>query len=556
WIRKILMISFIFILMFVSIINAIILFVTESAISYFSIIVFIISSLSFVLLHYGKYTTSSHLLIISINLMIILRGLEVYSAYMFTFLSLILIISSILAINPIFSVGLFLMDIIAILIGLKLHKFTLGQPIDPDTGIYYANTITDLLPNILISFIISMVLHYIIITIINTQQRQFDILKNTQKKLIEQEKLISLQTLAGGIAHDFNNLLTSIMGVLSLLNSDFEGSKETKELIEEAEKASIRAKLLTSQLQNFSKSQKPEIELIDNVKDLVKDVVRFSSRGSHIKPKIHFQDNIRQIEADKGQISQVIQNLVINAIQAMPDGGNLDIFLQNVYISKSNEFNLPKGYYLKIDFQDTGIGISEKIIETIFDPFVTTKKEGTGLGLYISKIIIKNHSGFIGVKSKNGKGATFTVLIPTISQFSKIEQIKRKDLNEISGRVLVMDDDKAILKTLNLMLRKLGLTVELSENGTEAFEKYLKAYKEGNLYDFLILDCTVPGGKGGEECLADIKKINPNVKAILSSGYKINEFQKEYNNESSILFLHKPYTINDLSILILKLLEL
>jgi len=560
WVRKILMNSFLIILMVATILNAIIILITDGTISAFSIVVTAISIFSFILLNIGHYNFSSYLVIFFLNLMIIFRGLEVYSAYMFTFLSVILILSGILVIKPIFTIFLFLIDIIGIIFGIISEKFTLGQPVDPDSGVYYANTITDLLPNILIAFIISLVLHYIINTMIKKQQEQFEILKQTQKKLIDQEKLISLQTLAGGIAHDFNNLLTSILGVLSLLNADFNSDfvipEETKLLLEEAEKASIRAKLLTSQLQNFSKSHKPEIEEIHNFDELVKDVVRFSSRGSNIKPTIHIQEKLYLINADKGQISQVIQNLVINAIQAMREGGQLDIYVENSICTKDNNCNLPPGDYLKIICQDTGVGISENMINSIFEPFFTTKKEGTGLGLYISKMIILNHSGHIAVESQVGKGTKFTVLIPAIPVTSKNEIVQGKKTPNFSGnRILIMDDDIAILRTLHLMLKKLGLKVDTSENGSEAYDKYEKSNKEGTPFDIVILDCTIPGEIGGQKCTSLLQKLNPSVKVILSSGYEIAEIKERSDFETNVFFLHKPYTLKDLASTLSKVLN-
>jgi signal transduction histidine kinase len=560
WVRKLLVTSLLIILMIVSIMNAIIFFITERSINESSTVVFIVSFLAFILLYKGHYNLCSYLLLFFMNLTIILRGLEIFSAYMFTFLSLILIISGILVIKPFFTIFLFLMDIAGIIFGIISEKFTLGQPVDPDSGVYYANTITDLLPNILVAFIVSLILHYIVNTIIKKQQLQFEILKQTQKKLIDQEKLISLQTLAGGIAHDFNNLLTSILGVLSLLNADFNPDfvipEETKVLIEEAEKASIRAKLLTSQLQNFSKSHKPEIEIIQNFEELMKEVVRFSSRGSNIKPKIHIHENLYMINADKSQISQVIQNLVINAIQAMQEGGQLDIFVENTIYIKENNYNLPPGYYLKLIFQDTGIGIPENMINSIFEPFFTTKKEGTGLGLYISKMIVLNHSGHIEVESKVGKGSKFTVLIPAIPGTSINEIVYDKKIPYFSGnRILIMDDDNAILRTLEQMLKKIGIIVEISTTGSEAYDKYEKSDKEGNPYDLLILDCTVPGGIGGQECTTLLQKMNPDVKIILSSGYEIDEIKERNDFETKVFFLHKPYTLNDLASILSKALN-
>ncbi|QEE17403.1 ATP-binding protein [Promethearchaeum syntrophicum] len=552
WVRELIIKSFLTILIVATFLITIIIYLNEETFSFFSLIVFLIALISFILLKLGKYNLSSYILILGLNFMFIFRGLEIFSAYMFTFLSLILIISGILTKTPLFSILLFLIDIIGITIGIITEKFTWGQPIDPDSGVYYANTLTDLIPNILVAFIISMILHYIINALIKKQQEQFEILKQTQKKLIDQEKLISLQTLAGGIAHDFNNLLTSILGVLSLLNTDFindfEIPADTKLLIEEAEKASIRAKLLTTQLQNFSKSHQPKIENIQNFEELIKDVVRFSSRGSNIKPKIHIQENLYGIKGDKSQISQVIQNLVINAIQAMQEGGHLDIYLENSTCSRGNEFNLQPGDYLKIIFQDTGVGISENKLKSVFEAFFTTKKEGTGLGLYISKMIVLNHLGYIEVKSQVGQGTKFMVILPAIPGTSKNEIVPDKKIPNFSGkRILIMDDDVAILRTLEQMLKKISFTVDMSKTGSEACDKYEKSYKIGKPYDLLILDCTIPGGIGGQECTTILQKINPNVKIILSSGYEIPEIKERNDYEIMVFFLHKPYTIIDLA---------
>jgi len=375
-----------------------------------------------------------------------------------------------------------------------------------------------------------------------------DIELEEEHKLLEEErlrgaKLESISTLAGGIAHDFNNLLTGIMGNIGLAKTYTAPSDKAFKTLDEAEKAAIRAKNLTQQLLTFARGGKP-VKKVANITELVNESATFALRGSAAKLELSLPDKPWPVEVDEGQINQVIQNIVINADEAMPGGGILKIGAANVSLKKAGALPLPKGKYVRIEIQDTGIGISKAHLQRLFEPYFTTKKKGSGLGLSTAYSIIKNHGGYITAESTLNKGATFYIYLPVSKKQAKVKkELTPEKPARAGGKVLVMDDEEIIRTMLNNMLYLAGYQVELTSDGAEALEKYTGAMKAGEPFDAVIMDLTIPGGMGGKETIKKLKDIDPSAKAIVSSGYATDPIMSEYKKYGFSAVIAKPYSV-------------
>ncbi len=378
--------------------------------------------------------------------------------------------------------------------------------------------------------------------------------KKMEEEIRKIERLESLGILAGGIAHDFNNLLTGILGNLSL--AQMAEGEDFHSILEEAKQASIQAKNLTQQLLTFSKGGEP-IKGKVSIEDIIRESAEFSLHGSNVRCEFGFANDLWKVEVDKGQMSQVIDNLVINSNQAMPEGGKIHIKAENIILKKENLLYLPEGKYVKITLQDEGIGVPEEYLSRIFDPYFSTKQEGSGLGLATVYSIIQRHEGNITVQSKVGEGTTFFIYLPAIEEkISKGEEKKaiRRTLTG-EGRILIMDDEKIVRKAVGGMLGRLGYTVEFAENGEEALVKYKEAMNSGKPFNAVILDLTVPGGLGGKKTIEKLLKIDPNVKAIVSSGYSTDPVMANYKKHGFKAVVAKPFDLKELNEAIKKVLE-
>ncbi len=375
--------------------------------------------------------------------------------------------------------------------------------------------------------------------------------KKSEEENLRIQKLESLEFLAGGIAHDFNNILTAIIGNIELAKLFSKDNEKLKEKLEGIEKASFNAKELASKLLAFSKGGEPIKEPL-SVNDLIEDAVSFSLHGSNVETEIHLPEDLWWINADKGQMSQVIQNLIINAMQAMPDGGNIYIMGENVIISEKDSIPLPPGNYVKIRVKDTGKGIPEKYLPYIFDPYFTTKEKGSGLGLFTVYTVIQRHEGYVTVYSEEGKGTEFVIFLPAIeSKKIKNEGIQEKaNISKKNLNVLVMDDDETIRDTLKEMLTLLGHKVTLARNGEEAIDTYKEAVEESAPFDLVIMDLTIRGGMGGKETVEKLLKLYPDAKIIVSSGYSDDAVMSNYKEYGFKGMLKKPYTLSELASLI------
>ncbi len=381
--------------------------------------------------------------------------------------------------------------------------------------------------------------------------------KKLMDELTKTQRLESLGVLAGGLAHDFNNILSAVLGnnnLAMLLLNDGQTDK-VAESLSKMEKATMRAKDLTQQLLTFSKGGNP-VKRTVFVTRLLKETADFALRGTNVQCDFNIAHDLRQVEIDEGQINQVINNIVINAAQAMPDGGNIEIRAEN--INKSGEMittSLMNEQLIKISITDHGPGIKEEILSKIFDPFFTTKQKGNGLGLASSYTIIKNHNGVIKVDSTPGKGATFTIYLPASLKETKNYIPGKDEPVNGHGKVLVMDDDDSIRDMTKQALKVVGYEVECAKNGEEALEIYKTAMNTEKPFSVVIMDLTVPGGMGGKEAIKILRKIDSNAKAVVFSGYSNDPILSEYRKYGFNGFLSKPFKVQEMNSLLQKIIK-
>jgi PAS domain S-box-containing protein len=373
----------------------------------------------------------------------------------------------------------------------------------------------------------------------------------TERKRVEEERqrierLESLGTLAGGIAHDFNNILTGIMGNIGLALRHMEPEGRATERLLEAEKASLRARNLTQQLLTFSKGS-PPVKKNVVIGQLIEEAASFALRGSNVRFELTLSDDIWSVYVDEGQISGVISNLVINADEAMPEGGTIKIGARNRTIGLLKFLPLPRGNYVEVTIEDHGVGIPKEYLGRIFEPYFTTKQKGSGLGLATAYSIVKNHDGHISVESKLGVGSTFHVFLPASRETAPVAKATDGELSTpASGRILVMDDEEPIQQLLYRALTDVGYDVLLTGDGEEAVEQYTRAREAGAPFDAVILDLTVPGKMGGREAIGKLIEIDPDVRAIASSGYSTDPVISDFRNHGFRGVVAKPYRISEL----------
>jgi len=370
--------------------------------------------------------------------------------------------------------------------------------------------------------------------------------KKMEEELIKAQKLESIGILAGGIAHDFNNILTAILGNISLATFSIKNEDKTIKILKSAEEACHRAKDLTNQLLTFSKGSTP-IKVLSSIDRIVKESVSFALTGSNVKCEFSIQEDISPVEIDKGQINQVIQNIIINADHAMPKGGIIKFTAENFTAEHKHYDLLKKGNYIKITIEDKGIGIPIELINKIFDPFFTTKQRGSGLGLATSYSMIKNHGGDITVESELGKGTIFNIYLPASEKSMSSNKQDEKNIVMGKGSILIMDDDIAVSVLLEKLLIRLGYDVELASDGFQAVETYKKAIKSGQIFDVVILDLTVPGGMGGKETMEVLLEVDPDIKAIVTSGYSQDPVMADYKKHGFKNYIAKPFNVDTLS---------
>ena len=378
--------------------------------------------------------------------------------------------------------------------------------------------------------------------------------KRLEDELMKAQRIESLGILAGGIAHDFNNILTPILSNISMARMYGELGSEVDEMLTDAEKATLRAKSLTQQLLTFSKGGAP-VKKIASISKLLSDSSRFALSGSSVTCEYSMPEDLWAVEMDEGQVGQVIHNLVINADQASPAGGTIKIGAENIVIGPKSPLPLEEGKYVSISIADSGIGIPQEHLSRIFDPFYTTKVRGSGLGLSTSFAIIKRHGGTIQVKSELGVGTVFHIYLPASAEALVIEEKQWKKARTGRGRMLVIDDEQSVRRSVATILKRLGYEVKLAEDGAEGIRVYEKALKEERPFDLVIMDLTIPGGLGGQKTMEKLKRIDPGVKVIVSSGYSDDPVLAKFQDFGFSEVLAKPYKADDLVEVIYRVLD-
>ncbi|MBF0227488.1 MAG: response regulator [Desulfobacterales bacterium] len=386
-----------------------------------------------------------------------------------------------------------------------------------------------------------------------TEQRIAQEEKNKiEEQLRQSQKIEAIGTLAGGIAHDFNNMLGVIIGNTSYALSRLNRDDELFEILSDVHESAKRSQKLTRQLLTFAKGGDP-IKKTVNIKEFIKESVNFVTIGTKIICEFDFKDDLWTVEIDVDQLNQAISHLLLNASHAMSEGGIIQIRSENTIIENDRIIPLLPGRYVKISIQDHGLGISEQYLSKIFEPYFSTKQKNSGLGLATTYSIIKKHNGHITVDSKIGEGTIFCIYLPA----SKRADIKKSEKKEASqdkghGKILIMDDEESILRMVSRMLNSLGYEPYFSHDGDETIKIYQESLESEKPFDLLILDLTIPGGKGGAETIKRLLDINPNVKAVVSSGYSNDPVMANFKNYGFCEVLPKPYTRNQLMDLLRK----
>jgi PAS domain S-box-containing protein len=367
-----------------------------------------------------------------------------------------------------------------------------------------------------------------------------------EKRMQLAQKIDSLGILAGGIAHDFNNLLGGIYGYIEMAMDECEGNDRAVSCLRKAEITFERAKDLTMQLLTFAKGGAP-IRAAGHLAPLLRDNTKFALSGSNVTCVFRIDRDLRLCDFDKNQIGQVVDNLVINARQAMPSGGRLTVCARNVSLTAGDRGAEQKKDFIKISFSDTGKGIPSEVLPKIFDPFFTTKEKGSGLGLTTVYSIIKKHDGDISVESTPGKGTDFHILLPASAQTAPVAFVSVRSRHKGGGRMLVMDDEPAMREILGAMLGSMGYSVDYAADGWEALDRQSEAKRKGRRYVAIFMDLTVPGGMGGRETIAQWRQADPESVAIVVSGYSQNPVMSEPGRYGFTDRLQKPFKKSDLA---------
>ncbi len=383
-----------------------------------------------------------------------------------------------------------------------------------------------------------------------TERRKIDDEKRElEAQLLRSQKMDAIGTLAGGIAHDFNNLLTSILGNITLTQQIKKLPPQGETYLTRAEQATWRAKDLTQQLLAFAKGGDPIKHLI-SLRDVVIESSGFALSGSSVLCQPQLASDLWPIEADPGQVSQVIHNIVINAVQAMPKGGRLTINGENIWINKVREMGplpLSPGSYVHISITDEGIGIPKDDLEKIFDPYFSTKADGQGLGLASTYAIMKKHGGHISVKSHAHVGTTFSLYFPACASGATPLKLATVPLSHGQGTILLMDDEEPIRQVAKEMLSYCGYQCVLAKDGHEAITLFQQALNNKTPFSAIILDLTVPGGLGGKETILRLREIDPRVVAFVSSGYSNDPIMANSRTYGFHGVISKPYSLIGLS---------
>ncbi|GFO58760.1 hypothetical protein GMST_10850 [Geomonas silvestris] len=381
--------------------------------------------------------------------------------------------------------------------------------------------------------------------------------KLIQDQTLRTQKLESLGVLAGGIAHDFNNVLTGVLGNISFAQALVPEDHPALTPLKDAEEASLRAAELARQLLTFARGGKP-IKKRVLVRQLLEDSVALALSGSRVVAAMRLADDVDALEADPGLVTQAFSNILINAAQAMPEGGTVSVEGRRLRLGRRNTLGVPTGTYLRISFRDEGTGIPEALQRRIFDPYFSTKPGSSGLGLASAYTIIVNHGGHIDVRSRAGKGATIICHLPASGELPAPLLKPRPSPAPTTpqrGAVLIMDDEHIVRKVATKMLESLGYRVTACSSGEQAIERYQEGLRAGRPYLAVLMDLTIPAGMGGKEAAREILNLDPQARLVVSSGYFDDPVMADYRAFGFCAVMPKPYKLAELALVMGRLSE-
>jgi signal transduction histidine kinase/ActR/RegA family two-component response regulator len=367
--------------------------------------------------------------------------------------------------------------------------------------------------------------------------------EQAEEELLRARKLESLGVLAGGIAHDFNNFLTVVQGNIEVAKAQLNQQEAAQEFLDQAASACQRAKFLSSQLLTFAKGGAP-VQRVVSIAELVTDAVQLARTGSPVAIEVTIAEDLWSAKVDPGQIGQVLHNILLNARQAMPGGGTIEVHAENVGLGDGSE---AADRRVRISIRDYGRGISADVLRRIFDPYFTTKPGGAGLGLATAYAIVLKHGGHIAVESAPGTGTVFTVDLPASQETPLAETSNSAPIQTGTERLLVMDDEETLCTLFKAVLSQLGYVVQTAGDGAEAVALYQAAKAAGAGFDAVLLDLTVLGGMGGMEAAARLKQLDPSAKLIVSSGYSDAPVMSHFSDYGFDAVILKPWTVKEIS---------
>jgi two-component system, cell cycle sensor histidine kinase and response regulator CckA len=369
--------------------------------------------------------------------------------------------------------------------------------------------------------------------------------QKAEEELQKAQKLESLGLLAGGIAHDFNNLLGGLFGFVDLARRNSGDVSTVRECLDEAMECCSRARDLTQQLLTFAKGGMPVRKAL-SLKPVLEKSAKLSLSGSNVRCDLQIPSMLRTIKGDEGQLSQVFNNVILNSRQSMPDGGLITLCASNEDLRRSELINIPEGSYVRITFTDDGPGIARDVLSKVFDPFFSTKQGGSGLGLATSYSIVKKHDGHILIDSDVGSGTVVTIYLPASEDVISEKDTTQTEVFTGNARILFMDDDEAIRRSVSKMLEKTGYEIVCVKNGEDAVTMYKKALHTAEPFSVVILDLTVIGEMGGEKAIRKLQEIDAKVKGIVSSGYADSPVLSNPSVYGFTGDIAKPYIADDL----------